>query len=237
MECGEFHTQSRNQGQREASCVHLFMKHDKCRYWNSYKTHHIHLPPVPRLPPEATCMLVWSSGQNATAATRSRRPMLPRASATWNVKERRATCVGEPTGCPSTGWSWARSRHAAVSLTPLQRRLQRDPSRVLKENACWDYQMRLIFPEPPLFDSGLMPQLRAGFCAVFTSAAVFTLCPSREPCYLHNPASCGLHSKHSPPAAAKLKAGPMIRDERVLCAEAACIKNAATQAALLDFHC
>lgn len=55
--------------------------------------------------------------------------------------------------------------------------------------------------------------------------------PSREPCCLHNPASCGLHSKHSPPAAAKLKAEPAIRDERGLRAEAACFGNAATQVA------
>lgn len=173
---------------REASCVHLFIKRDKCRYLNS----------SPSSCPEATCMLVWSSGPNATAATRSRRPMLPRASATWNVKEKKATCVGEPTGCPSTGWSWARSRHAAVSLTPLHQPLQRDASRVSKENACWDYQMRLIFPEPPLFDSGLMPQLRAGLCVQCLPPLrrVPPHPPPGTPCYLHNPASCGLHSKH-----------------------------------------
>lgn len=111
----------------------------------SYTHHTPSPPPVPPFP-EVTCTPVWSSGQNATAATRSRHRTPPRANATWSVKERRATCAGEPTGCPSTGWSWARSQHAAVSLTPLQQQLQRqNPSRVLKENACWDYQMRPIF--------------------------------------------------------------------------------------------
>lgn len=146
MECSEFHSQSRNLGQTEASCVHLFITLVKCCYLTS-RALIVHLllllfPPFP----EVTCTLVWSSGQNATAATRSRPRTLPRANATWSVKERRATCAGEPTGCPSTGWSWARSQHAAVSLTPLQRQLQsQNPSQVLKENACWDYQMRRIF--------------------------------------------------------------------------------------------
>lgn len=115
-----------------------------------------------------------------------------------------------------------------MSLTPLRRRLQRQTPPVFsKKNACWGYQMRRIFfPEPPLFDSGLTPQWRAGSGAVFTPPLHRT---PREPSYLHNPASCGLHSKHSPPAAAKLKAGLMIREEKGLCVEAACFKNAATE--------
>lgn len=56
-------------------------------------------------PAGVTCTPVWSSEPSATAATRSRRPTPRRANATWSAKERRATCVEEPTGCPSTGWS------------------------------------------------------------------------------------------------------------------------------------
>lgn len=67
-------------------------------------------------PPGVTCLPVWSSEQSATAVTRSRRPMLRRANATWSVKERRATCAEEPTDCPSIGWSWARSQRADVSF-------------------------------------------------------------------------------------------------------------------------
>lgn len=68
--------------------------------------------------PGVTCTPVWSSERSATAATRSRRPTPRRANATWSAKERRATCAEEPTGCPSTGWSWARSQRAAVSPPP-----------------------------------------------------------------------------------------------------------------------
>lgn len=67
--------------------------------------------------PEVTCTQVWSLEQSATVATRSRLPTVRRVSATWSVKERRVTCAVEPTACPSIGWSWARSQHAAVSLT------------------------------------------------------------------------------------------------------------------------
>lgn len=72
-------------------------------------------------------------------------------------------------------------------------------------------------------------------CSVYLCCGVYP--PSREPCYLQNPASCGLHSKNSKPAAAKLKAGPMVRDERGLCAEAESFHNAATGLALVDFYC
>lgn len=65
-------------------------------------------------------MQVWSLEQSASAGTRSKHPMLQRANATWSVKERGATCVEEPTDCPSIGWSWARSRRAAVSLCLTQ---------------------------------------------------------------------------------------------------------------------
>lgn len=59
------------------------------------------------------------------------------------------------------------------------------PPRVLQENACWDDQMRLIFPEPPLFDGGLLPQWRAGVCAAaFTPPAPQGAVLPPEPCQL-----------------------------------------------------
>lgn len=66
--------------------------------------------------PGAICMQAWSLERSAIVVIRSRRPMLQKANATWSARERRPMRAEDPTDCPSTGWSWVRSRHAAVSL-------------------------------------------------------------------------------------------------------------------------
>lgn len=86
-------------------------------------------------PPEGTCTQVWSSEPSATAVTRSRLPMLQIANAIWSAKERRATCAEEPTDCPSIGWSWARSRHAVVSLTLCSNYNNKSPPGLIGTNA------------------------------------------------------------------------------------------------------
>ena len=155
-------------------------------------------------PAGVTCTPVWSSEPSATAATRSRRPTPRRANATWSAKERRATCVEEPTGCPSTGWSWARSQHAAVSrccCCPSQeafyiwitsfnvefdiKKKQKDPGST--DMIHRDTEMLFLRGRGGIFVlfSGLTPQLGAGCFVVFTSSP-----PGRELCYLRTPWFC-----------------------------------------------
>lgn len=86
-------------------------------------------------PPEVICTQAWSLEPSVTVVTRSRRPTRQRANATWSVKERRATSAEEPTDCPSIGWSWARSQHAAVSPT-LCRKEKKNPPGLITSMCC-----------------------------------------------------------------------------------------------------